>query len=108
MQLANFLTTNQELPMLRFRLRELLADKSFREARVITLIEVAETTGIHRLTLSKIANRRGAVVRSDALDALCAYFGCRIEDLVEYVDERAVPRSPTPAKKTGQNRAGKK
>ena len=74
--------------MLRFRLRELLADKSFREARVITLIEVAKETGAHRLTLSKLANQLGAVVRTDTLDALCAYFGCRIEELVEYVDEK--------------------
>lgn len=69
--------------MLSFRLKELLADKSFRESRVITRIEVAEAIGAHRLTLSKLANQRGAVVRTDTLDALCAYFGCRIEHLVE-------------------------
>ena len=93
--------------MLRFRLRELLADKAFREARVITLIDVAVATGVNRMKLSKIANQRGAVVRSDALDALCAYFGCRIEELVEYVDEKALSQAHGTPKTVGRKRAGR-
>lgn len=93
--------------MLRFRLRELLADKAFREARVITLIEVARETGTHRLTLSKLANQRGAVVRTDSLDALCTYFGCRIEELVEHVDEKRLPKPSGTAKTDTQKRRSK-
>ena len=76
--------------MLRFRLKELLAEKEYREDRVVTLVEVAEATGIHRMTLSKIANRRGYNPTADVLDRLCSYFGCRIEQLVEHIPDSVV------------------
>jgi len=71
--------------MLRFKLKELVAEKEFRENRVITMVEVAKETGIHRMTLSKLANNRGYNPTADLLDRLCTYFGCRIEQLVEHV-----------------------
>lgn len=73
--------------MLRFRLKELIADKEFRESRVVTLVEIAEATGIHRMTLSKLANHRGYNPSADVLDRLCTYFRCRIEQLVEHIPE---------------------
>ncbi len=39
--------------MFRFRLKELIADKAFRENRRITIEEVSKQTGVHRTTLSK-------------------------------------------------------
>lgn len=76
--------------MLRFRLKEMLADREFREGRVITMVEVANATGIHRMTLSKLANHRGYNPTADVLDRLCSYFGCRIEQLVEHIpDEKS-------------------
>lgn len=71
--------------MLRFRLKELIAEKEFRENRVITLVEIADSTGIHRMTLSKLANHRGYNPTADILDRLCGYFKCRIEQLVEHI-----------------------
>lgn len=73
--------------MIRFRLKELLADKGFKERRVVTIAEVAGATGIHRITLSKIANNRGYNSGSENLDRLCKYFGCRLEDLAQYVPD---------------------
>lgn len=73
--------------MIRFRLKELLADKEFRERRVITLVEVANATGINRMTLSKIANHPGATTVSDNLDKLCKYFGCQVGDLAIYIPD---------------------
>ena len=73
--------------MLRFRLKELMADKEFRENRVVTLVEISDATGIHRMTLSKIANHRGYNPSADILDKLCSYFGCRIEQLVEHIPD---------------------
>ncbi|MHB8982807.1 helix-turn-helix domain-containing protein [Thiobacillus sp.] len=55
-----------------------------------TLIEVAEATGIHRMTLSKIADRRGYNATVDVLDRLCTYFGCRIEQLVDHTPDQQV------------------
>lgn len=71
--------------MIRFRLKELMAEREFRENRVITLAEVAEATGIHRVTLSKIANNRGYHTGTDILDRLCTYFGCQVGDLVVHL-----------------------
>lgn len=73
--------------MLRFKLKELLAEKEFQEGRVITMVEVASSTGIHRMTLSKLSNHRGYNPTADVLDRLCNYFNCRIEQLVEHIPE---------------------
>lgn len=73
--------------MLRFRLKELIADKGFKEGRVVTMLEVAEATGVHRMTLSKLANHRGYNPTADVLDRLCTFFGCRIEQLVEHIPD---------------------
>lgn len=76
--------------MIRFKLRERIADKEFREGRRISLLEVAEKTGIGRITLSRMLNR-GAVVRTDTLDRLCTYFECGIEDLVDHLPDDEQP-----------------
>jgi putative transcriptional regulator len=75
--------------VLRFRLKELIADKEFREGRRITVLEISERTGIARNTLSKMLNQPGASVRSEYLDRLCGYFDCRIDELVEHVPDRS-------------------
>ena len=79
--------------MLRFRLKELIAEKEFREGRVITLIEIAAATNIHRMTLSKIANHRGNTPNADVIDKLCNYFGCPIEKLVEHIPDEVHPNA---------------
>ena len=73
--------------MLRFRLNELIAEKGFRERRVVTLAEVAEGAGIHRATLSKLAHQPGANTVTDNIDKLCRYFGCAVSDVMTYIDD---------------------
>ena len=73
--------------MIRFRLKELLADKEYKEGRVITLVEVANATGIHRMTLSKLANHKGYNPTADVLDRLCKFFNCTVCDIAEYVPD---------------------
>jgi DNA-binding Xre family transcriptional regulator len=80
------------ISMLRFRLKELIAEKEFRENRVVTLVEIADSTGIHRMTLSKLANHRGYNPSADILDRLCSFFACRIEQLVEHIPETSTKR----------------
>ena len=77
--------------MLRYKLKELTAEKEFRERRRVTIQEIAEATGITRNTLSKMLNQPRASVRSENLDRLCGFFNCRIEELVEYIPDDAVP-----------------
>ena len=71
--------------MIRFRLKELVAENEFRERRVITMTEVAAKTGINRMTLSKIANHPGYSTVTDNLDRLCDYFECRLEQLAQHI-----------------------
>lgn len=69
--------------MIRFRLKELIADKSFKEGRRITIEEVANATSVHRTTLSKIANKVGYSTTTDVLDALCEFFNCEVGEIAE-------------------------
>lgn len=75
--------------MIRFKIKELIAKKEFAEDRRITIGEVAKAAGIHRMTLSKMINQRGYNTSTENLGRLCSYFDCRVEELVEYVPEKA-------------------
>lgn len=72
--------------MIRFRLKELVAEKEFQEERRITFEEISKVTGIHRTTLSKIANQIGYNTTTDVIDKLCRYLGVGVGDLAQYVD----------------------
>ncbi len=76
--------------MIRFRLKELIADREFKGGKRITFEEIAQNTGIHRTTLSKIAGTRGYNTTTDNIDLLCKYFGCKVGDLMEYVPDEEV------------------
>jgi len=73
--------------MIRFKLKELIAEREFQERRHITVREISEQTGIARNTLSRVLNRAGWNARIEHVDKLCKYFGCRVEDLMEYVPD---------------------
>ena len=75
--------------MIRFRLSELIAEKAFKERRALSLTEVADQSGVHRATLSKMANQPGANIGTDIIDKLCKYFGCQPGELLMYVDNDA-------------------
>lgn len=75
--------------MIRFRLSELIAEKAFKERRALSLTEVADQSGVHRATLSKMANQPGANIGTDIIDKLCKYFGCQPGELLMYVDDDA-------------------
>ena len=73
--------------MIRFRLKELIAEKGFQENRRVTLDEVSRETGIHRTTLSKIANQRGYNTTTEILDKLCMYFGAELQEVAQFVED---------------------
>lgn len=73
--------------MIRFHLKELIAEKEFTEKRRITIGEISQETGINRMTLSKIINHPGHSTVTDNLDKLCNYFDCSIEQLVTHIKE---------------------
>ena len=71
--------------MIRFKLAEMIERKQFAEGRRVTVTEIADATGLNRMTFSKILNQRGYCTSTETIDRLCAYFNCRVEDLMEYV-----------------------
>ncbi|AZT82596.1 MULTISPECIES: helix-turn-helix domain-containing protein [unclassified Marinobacter] len=73
--------------MIRFRLKELIAEKGFQENRRVTLDEVSRETGIHRTTLSKIANQRGYNTTTEILDKLCMYFDVELQKVAQFVED---------------------
>lgn len=73
--------------MIRFRLKELIAEKGFQENRRVTLDEVSKETGIHRTTLSKIANQRGYNTTTEILDKLCMYFDVGLQEVAQFVED---------------------
>lgn len=79
--------------MIRFKIQEMIAEKQFKEGKRITLIEVAQATGINRMTLSRMINTKGYSTVTDNLDKLCAFFNCKIQDLAEYVPETEVGKN---------------
>ena len=78
--------------MIRFFLKERISELEFQEGRRITLDEIAKATGIHRTTLSKIANKKGYNCTTDNLDKLCTFFDCRIEALAAHLSEQPEPK----------------
>lgn len=79
--------------MIRFHLKKLVAEFEYRHGRRLTMGELAETTGVYRTTLSRIAGPKPFNTTTDNLDALCRFFRCSIADLVEYVEEPAQKRA---------------
>ncbi len=79
--------------MIRFRLRERMADKSFKSGQHVTLESVAEATGVHRATLSKIASQRPYNTTTDVLDKLCRFFECSWSEIAEYIPDEHTPTS---------------
>ncbi len=73
--------------MIRFKLGEMIEKRQFSEGRRITINEIATATGLNRMTLSKILNQKGYGTGTDTIDKLCAYFGCKVEELMEHLPD---------------------
>jgi len=76
--------------MIRYKLQELIAERQFKEGHRVTLTELSEVTGINRVTLSKMVNHRSYSTVTDNIDALCKFFNCKVEDIMEYVSEEKI------------------
>jgi len=73
--------------MIRFKIKELIADKEFSSGKRVTVKEISELTGIGRGTLSKMINQKGANTTLENIDRLCKFFNCEIQDVVTYIDK---------------------
>ena len=73
--------------MIRFHLKRMMSDWEFREGRRLTIAELAEGSKVTRPTLSRILNQRGYNTTTENLGRLCAFFNCRVENLIEFVPD---------------------
>lgn len=73
--------------MIRFKLRELLADMEFKVGKRVTIKEVSEKTSINRVTLSKIINQKGYSTTTEVIDKLCEFFDCDVQELMQRVSQ---------------------
>ena len=69
--------------MIRSHLSRLMGEKRVR------IIDVARATGISRNFLAKLYHDRAVRIDLNDLAKLCAYFGCPVSDLLEWVPEAA-------------------
>lgn len=70
------------------KFKVLVAQKELRENRRLTYRTIHEETDLSTNTLTGLAKQK--VTRFDApvLNALCAYFGCTVGDILEYVPDK--------------------
>ena len=72
--------------MIKFHLARLILDFEEEHQRRLTLAELSQATSIARPTLSKMQSPKGGHnTTTNNVDALCRFFGCKVEDLMEYV-----------------------
>ena len=69
--------------MIKYNIKELISEKSFKEKRTISISEIAKTVGISRSTLSKIANSKGNFsTKTEYIEKLCTYFNVTPDKLI--------------------------
>jgi putative transcriptional regulator len=76
--------------MIRFMLKELIAEHEFVNAKRITLDQISRSTGIHKVTLSRISSQRGYNTTTENISKLCEYFGCKVDKVMVYVPNKDV------------------
>jgi putative transcriptional regulator len=56
--------------------------------RRLKVADVARETGIHRNSLTTLYRDEAERIDVEMIEKLCAFFGCAVGDLLEYVPER--------------------
>lgn len=74
--------------MIRCHLSRLMGEKKLK------VIDVARETKLNRSTISALYYEKAARIELDAVETLCRFFGCQIEDLFEITDDEPVGGGP--------------
>jgi putative transcriptional regulator len=72
---------------IRYKLKELIELKEKVEGKKISQAAIAREIGVQRSAINKLVTSKDYVTTTATLNALCAYFNCKIEDLVEYLPD---------------------
>ncbi len=73
--------------MIYIQIKEVMQAKRKAWGRKVTLNELAEATGISRMTLSRMMHNEGYSTVTSHLDKLCSFFECELHDLIKYVPD---------------------
>ena len=71
--------------MINIQIQALIKAKKIEWNRKVTLSEVADATGISRMTLFRMMKNQSYNTVTDYLDSLCTFFECELHELVRYV-----------------------
>jgi putative transcriptional regulator len=69
--------------MIQIQIKELIASRSHKWGRKVTVNEIAHATGISRMTLSRMMRFEAYSTVTDHLDKLCDFFDCEVQELVK-------------------------
>jgi putative transcriptional regulator len=67
-----------------YKIRELIKKKPLHNGHKVTLSYLAEQIGIQSSAMSKIANNKNYNTTTTTINALCKFFDCKVEDVIEY------------------------
>ncbi|EAS64376.1 hypothetical protein VAS14_01621 [Photobacterium angustum S14] len=70
--------------MISYKIRELIEQNPLHNGRKVTLSYLADHVGVQSSAMSKIANNKGYNTSVSTIEALCKFFNCRVEDVMEY------------------------
>lgn len=77
--------------MIYCRLKNLIAEKEFKERRKITYKVIQDETGLSSTTIAKLLAYKGVQrIDGSTLDKLCEFFGCQVGDILTYVPDTLV------------------
>jgi putative transcriptional regulator len=67
--------------MIKVHLSRIMGEKKLKIA------DVARMTGLHRNGIAKLYNEETDGIKFDTLDKLCKALDCKVEDLIEYIED---------------------
>jgi len=74
--------------VVRYNLKALIAEKSFKENKKITREDISKETGISKTTLSMIASKKGYVTNTSNIEKLCNYFEVNPDKLISIIPDQ--------------------
>ncbi len=83
--------------MIYIQVKEMMQAKAIAWGRRVTLSELAKSTGISRMTLSRMIHNQGYSTVTSHLDKLCQFFECELHELIRYVPDNKLHPQVSPA-----------
>lgn len=53
----------------------------------VRISDVSRALGVHRNTVTLLYYEKAKLVNLEVLDKLCKYFGCKVGDILEYIED---------------------